>query len=500
MSKDLILALDQSTSGSKAMIIDNKGNVLVSSQKSHKQYYPKPGWVEHDPEEIYENSVEILKKVIRKVNTESKNIKVLSLTNQRETVLVWDKKTGKPVYPAIVWQCRRTSEICKKLKDQDFEKCIKDKTGLLLDPYFSASKIKWIIENIDDLKSKSKKGELLLGTIDTWLIWRFTGGKIHATDYTNASRTMLFNIKTLEWDLELLDIFGIEFNMLPQIKFSDEIFGSTVRGILYEYEIPISGVIGDSQGALFGQNCFESGMIKATYGTGTSVMMYTGNKFVNSEGGLAISIAWGRKKRVDYATEGIIISTGDALNWLKDNIGLFEDFKQIDSMAESPTDNEGVYMIPAFSGMGAPYWNMEARAAIIGLSRKSNKNNLVRSALEAVAYQVRDAIELMKNESGIQPLILNADGGLTQSRFLMQFQADMLDFPIAISSQEDLSLMGSAYIAGLAIGIWEDTEQIKQIKKKNMIFEPKIEKKLRDNYYNNWKESVNTILNSTIKK
>jgi glycerol kinase len=494
LSKDLILALDQSTSGSKAMVINGEGNVLSSVRKEHRQYYPKPGWVEHDPDEIYNNVVKVLREAVKTAKVDCSAIRVLSLTNQRETILLWERKTGKPIYPAIVWQCRRTTSVCKKMKDQGLDIIISDKTGLPMDPYFSSTKIKWILDNVEGALTKSRRGELMLGTIDTWLIWKLTGNKVHATDFTNASRTMLYNIKTLEWDRQLLDLFGIDPGMLPEVKSSDEIFGFIKKGIIFDLEIPISGVIGDSQGALFGQNCFESGMIKATYGTGTSVMMYTGKQFVKAEKGLAVSIAWGMHGSVDYALEGIVISSGDTLNWLKDNLGIIEDFNQVDGMAEDLADNENVYLVPAFGGMGVPYWDMDARAAVLGLSKKSNKNNLVRAALESTAYQVLDAVELMKKESGIKPIRLNADGGLTLSSFMMQFQADMLGFKIATTKVSDLSLMGSVYLAGLGMGIWDNTEQIKSLKKGDKIFTPKMKKNLKKKYYSGWKAAVNKVL------
>ena len=494
MPKDIILALDQSTSGSTSMVIDRGGNVLYSTRKAHKQYYPHPGWVEHDPEEIYKNVVEILKKSIKSIKADPTDIKVLSITNQRETVILWDSDTGKPVYPAIVWQCRRTSDICRKIKKQGLEDLIKDKTGLILDPYFSATKIKWILENSNTALSSALRGKILCGTVDSWLIWKLTGGRVHATDYTNASRTMLFNIKTLKWDSQLLDIFGIDEIMLPEIKFSDDIFGTTKKGIISDLEIPISGVIGDSQGALFGQNCFQSGMVKATYGTGSSVMMYTGEELIRSREGLTESIAWGRNGSVYYALEGIIISTGDTLNWLKDNLGLIRDFNRVDSMAESLESNEGIYLVPAFIGLGTPYWDMVARAAILGLSRMSNKDNIVRAALESTAYQIRDAVETMKNETGIKPVILYADGGLTLSKFMMQFQADMLGFEVVTTGISNLSMMGSVYLAGLATGIWENIEMIKELRKGGRSFKPEMSEEIRNKYYIDWKKAVKKVL------
>jgi glycerol kinase len=494
LGKDFILAVDQSTSGTKVLVVDRKGDILARCAKEHKQYYPSPGWVEHDPIEIYENVKGLLKSVVDRDEIFRQNIKALAITNQRETALVWDKNTGIPVYNAIVWQCRRTSEICDEIKNNGFESIIKEKTGLMVDPYFSATKVKWILDNVEGAKEKAQKGELLFGNIDAWLIWKLTEGKVHATDYTNASRTLLFNIKTLDWDRELLDIFGIPESMLPEVKYSNDIFGNTSAGEIFETPIPISGIIGDSQGALFGQQCFEEGLAKATYGTGSSLLMKIGDKYIESKNGLVTAIAWGINGKVEYALEGIIHCSGDTLKWVKDNLGLFQNFSQVEQMINSVPDNQGVYVIPAFSGLGIPYWDTYARAAIIGMSRGSNKSHILRAAVESMAYQIRDAVEVIQCESGLSLKELRVDGGPTDNNFLMQFQADMLGAKVAKSAVAELSSMGSVYLAGLGVGIWQSMEDIKALRKTSEIFTPKMEEEARERYYSGWKNAVKRVL------
>jgi glycerol kinase len=490
-----ILAVDQSTSGTKAVVVDKNGEIVARSSKEHKQYYPKPGWVEHDPLEIYENVKTVLKSVIDCKDISSDDIEVLAITNQRETVLVWDKETGEPIYNAIVWQCRRTAEFCDELKNKGYEAVIKEKTGLMVDPYFSATKVKWILENVPGAKEKAERGQLLLGNIDTWLIWKLTGGKVHATDYTNASRTLLFNIKELKWDKELLDIFNIPEGMLPEIKSSNDIFGSTKAGEILNKSIPISGVIGDSQGALFGQQCFEDGLAKATYGTGSSILMKVGDKFIESKNGLVTAIAWAIDGKVEYALEGIIHCSGDALKWVKDNLGLFEDFSEMEAMADSVNDNEEVYLVPAFSGLGIPHWDAYARAAIVGMSRGSNKNHIVRAAVESMAYQVRDAIEVIQTESGIKLKELRVDGGATGNKFLMQFQADILKANVVKAEVAELSTMGSVYLAGLGVGIWKSKDEIKDLRKNSEVYLPAMKEEESEKYYAGWKRAVKRVLN-----
>ncbi|AIF51349.1 glycerol kinase GlpK [Pelosinus sp. UFO1] len=494
MNNGYILALDQSTSASKAMIVNREGLIVAQMAREHKQHYPKPGWVEHDPIEIYQNVKGILVDVLKKANISSTSIDVLAITNQRETVVVWDKDTGIPVYNAIVWQCRRTQEICSKLKEQGLERMVKDRTGLLLDPYFSATKVKWILENGGSpLIGQAQAGKLLMGTIDTWLIWKLTGGKVHGTDYTNASRTLLFNIKTLQWDDDLLTIFNIPKTMMAEIKSSNATFGYTEAGELFPHSIPISGVIGDSQAALFGQNCFEPGSVKATYGTGSSVLMNIGSEYKVVGNGLVTSIAWVIDGKVEYVLEGIVHCSGDSLKWLKDELGIFTDFSKLQSIAESIEDNEGVYMVPAFVGLGVPYWDADARAAILGMSRRTGKQHIIRAALESIVYQIKDAIETMQAESGIYIKELRVDGGPTENSFLMQFQADMLNIQVARTKVAELSVMGAVYMAGLGIGIWNrmDLEKLRQV---GECYTPMMEGHVREQYYQGWKEAVARVL------
>ena len=495
---EYVLAVDQSTSGTKVAIVNIKGNIIASKSKEHKQYYPHPGWIEHDPVEIYKNVKYLLKEVIQAANLNPEDISVISITNQRETTVVWDKQTGEPLYNAIVWQCRRTSDICKKLKMNGFEEIVKNKTGLTLDPCYSATKIGWILDNIEGARKRAEAGKILAGTIDTWLIWKLTGGKIHATDYTNANNTSLFNIKLLKWDEELLKIFNIPANILPEVKSSNMIFGSTSKNELFDVEIPISGVIGDSQGALFGEQCFEPGMIKATYGTGSSIMMNTGDKLVQSKKGLVSVISWGIDNHVRYALEGNIICAGDALNWVKENLGLFESYDESEDLVKSLKDNEGIYMVPAFSGLGAPYWDTYARAAIVGLSRRSKREHIIRAALESTAYQVKDVVEIMGIESGIKLKEIHVNGGLTKSDFLMQFQADILNISVKKSPINDMSLIGSAYLAGLGAGLWENVKDIKKLRGKTRDFYPIMDNDTRQKYYRGWKLAVSKILSNNV--
>lgn len=494
MAKEYILSLDQSTSASKAMIVDKFGHVIANDSIEHKQYYPKPGWVEHDPMEIYENVKKVLRNATYKAKLAPSDISVLAITNQRETVVVWDKETGKPVYNAIVWQCRRTSEMCTELKKQGIEQEVKDKTGLLLDPYFSASKVKWILENVEGAKEKAFSGKLLLGTIDSWLIYKLTRGKVHATDYTNASRTLLFNIKTLNWDNDLLKVFDIPSCMLPEIKSSNNIFGEIAKNEVFESSIPISGVIGDSQGALFGQNCFETGMVKATYGTGSSIMMNIGEKFKAAKDGLVTSVAWGIDGKVEYAVEGIVHCTGDSLKWVKDNLGLFESFDEVNKAMSDTAGNEGVYMVPAFVGLGIPYWDTDARAAIVGMCRGTRKEHIIRAAVESIAYQIKDAIDVMEASTGVTPKQLWVDGGPTKNIFLMQFQADLVQLKVVSTEIMDVSAMGSAYLAGIGIGLWKSKDEILSLKKKINVFNPAMELSERNKYYQGWQSSVKRVL------
>jgi glycerol kinase len=417
----------------------------------------------------------------------------ITVTNQRETVVVWDRETGQPVYNAIVWQCRRSAGHCAELQAKGYEASVKAKTGLVLDPYFSAGKIRWILDYAKENGGLSN-GRLLAGTIDSWLIWKLTGGAVHATDYTNASRTSLFNIHTLQWDQELIDIFGVSDAALPVVKSSNEIFGYTEEPDIFPERVPISGVIGDSHAALFGQMCHRPGMAKATYGTGTSVMMNIGNKPAQPVNGLVTAIAWGIDGKVDYALEGIIVSTGDCMKWVRDQLGLFSDYTQAEAQATELSDNEGVYVVPAFVGLGAPYWSPSAKAAILGLSRRSDKRHIIRAALESIAYQVRDTMELMEAESGIRTLELRVDGGATGNRFLMQFQADMLQTGVVKPSVPELSAIGSAFLGGLGVGLWNNIEELQELFGDRTVYSPKMEQKLCDRYYDGWKKAVQAVI------
>ncbi|MBS4208116.1 glycerol kinase GlpK [Bacillus sp. FJAT-50079] len=493
MRKEYILAVDQSTTGTKVQLVNKKGQMIVKDSLEHQQYYPRPGWVEHDPLEIYRNVKTLLMKLVATAPIDVKEIISLSITNQRETIVVWDRQTGLPVHNAIVWQCRRTADLCTEMKQLGTEELIKSKTGLTLDPYFSATKVKWILDHVKGAREKAIKGDLLLGTMDSWLVWKLTNGKAHSTDYTNASRTMLFNIYELTWDNELLNLFNIPASMLPDVRFSNEPFGYSedLDGIF----LPISGIIGDSHGALVGQMCFGEGMVKATFGTGSSLMMNTGKTPIRTEKGLMTTIAYAYDGHVYYALEGVIHSTGDTLKWLKDNLGLFDSFAEAERMATSIKDNEGVYIIPSFSGLGAPYWNPYTKAAIMGMTRRTNKNHLVRAGMESIVYQIKDIIELMYAEAGITMKELRVDGGPTTNAFLMQFLADIIDLDIVKTNIPELSSMGAVYLAGLATGLWEDIIHIKELNYSKYTFTRMMDKQKGRKYYQDWKSTITQVIN-----
>jgi len=492
VNKQYILTIDQSTSGSKVLVFDQQGEVIEKRSREHQQYYPQPGWVEHDPDEIYQNVVSLIKEIVNSKNINWSYLRALAITNQRETIMIWEKGTGRPIYPAIVWQCNRTTEICKQINQGDINNRIKRKTGLHLDPYFSATKLKWILDNVEGTREKAAAGKLLAGTIDTWLIWKLTAGEVHATDYTNASRTLLYNIDTLSWDEELLEIFQIPHKILPEVKPSNDIYGYTDIGGILQQKLPIAGVIGDSQGALFGQKCFSPGMVKATYGTGTSVLMNIGEELILKDK-LVTSIAWGIGNQISYVFEGIIRSSGDTLKWVKDNLGLFKDFREVEPLLNELEENEGVYLVPAFSGLGIPYWDMAARAAIIGMTKRTDKRHIIRAAVESIAYQVTDAISLMKEEAGIQPEELRADGGASANSFLMQFQADLLGFKVAVSQVAELSALGAAYMAGLRVGIWSSIDQLQKLNTDLKIYSPEGTSRYQE-AYQGWKDAVKRVL------
>jgi|SRR5699024_4256508 len=490
MNDSYILSIDQSTSGTKGLIVDQYGNITAKRTVNHKQIYPQSGWVEHNPIEIYENVKRIINE-IAKSNQYIGKVKALTITNQRETVIVWDRKTGEPAYNAIVWQCRRTTEECTRLKC--YEEKVNLKTGLTIDPYFSATKVKWILDNIAGVREKAEKGELLLGTIDSWLIWKLTNGRIHATDVTNASRTLLYDIYTLDWDDELLDIFQIPKLMLPEVKFSDEVFGLVEDDELLLNRIPISGIIGDSQAALFAQQCFDKGMAKATFGTGTSVMVFT-EELVKAKEGLVTSVACGYDGKVNYALEGIVNTTGDIIRWMKDDLSLIDNFDEAETLAETLDDNGGVYLVPAFIGLGAPYWSPKTRAGIIGMSRNTKKAHVVRAGLESIAYQVKDIIQLIYEETNLTVKELRVDGGATSNDFLMQFLSDVLGIKVVVSNISELSALGSIYLGGLGTSIWGSIDDICQLNNNRRIFKPKMNQEKSNQYYSEWKNAIHSLL------
>lgn len=457
MEKKYIISLDQGTTSSRAVIFDDKAHIVEEVQKEFKQIYPNPGWVEHDPMEIYASQYSVLVEVVAKSGINSQQIAAIGITNQRETTIVWDKNTGKPIYNAIVWQCRRTADIVEQARTDGMADYIKESTGLILDAYFSATKIKWILDNVENARELAARGELLFGTVDTWLIWKLTEGKVFATDYTNASRTMLFNIKELKWDEKLCDYFGIPMSMLPKVMCSSDDFGKVS---FFGRDIPICGVAGDQQASLFGQACFKEGEAKNTYGTGCFLLMNTGNQYIASQNGLVTTIAAGTSWEVQYALEGSVFVGGALVQWLRDELKLIDESMDTEYFANKTEDNNGVYIVPAFTGLGAPYWDMYARGTIFGLTRGANRNHIIRAALEAIAYQTMDVLNAMKQDTGLDIPILKVDGGASNNNFLMQFQADVIGTTVARAKVMETTALGAAYLAGLYAGVWKSKEEI----------------------------------------
>ena len=491
MNMKYVIALDQGTTSSRAIVFDSEQKIVGVAQKEFRQIYPKEGWVEHDPMEIWSSQSGVLAEVIARTGISQHDIIALGITNQRETTIVWDKHTGKPIYNAIVWQCRRTAKICDELKQiEGLNEYVKENTGLLIDAYFSGTKIKWILDNVEGAREKAEKGDLLFGTVDSWLIWKLTNGKVHATDYTNASRTMIYNIKKLEWDQKLLDILGIPKSMLPKVKDCSGTFGYANLGGKGGHRVPIAGVAGDQQAALFGQACFNKGDSKNTYGTGCFLLMNIGDKMVRSKHGLVTTIAIGLEGKVEYALEGSIFIGGASVQWLRDELKLVSEARDTEYFARKVKDNGGVYVVPAFVGLGAPYWDMYARGAILGLTRGANKNHIIRAALESIAYQTRDVLEAMQEDSGIELNGLKVDGGATANNFLMEFQSDILGKTVRRPTVLETTALGAAYLAGLAVGVWETKEEIKNSWILDREFSPIMEEDLREEKYAKWKKAV----------
>ena len=490
MSKKYVLALDQGTTSSRAILFDQSGKGVGVAQKEFTQIYPKAGWVEHDAMEIWGTQSGVAREVLEKTGIRPDEIAAIGITNQRETTVVWEKATGKPVYNAIVWQCRRTASICDELKARCLESYIRENTGLVVDAYFSGTKVKWILDNVPGARERAKKGELLFGNIDTWLIWNLTRGKAHVTDYSNASRTMLFNIRTLRWDEEILAELDIPACMLPEVKPSSCVYGHTDAQTFGGAEIPIAGDAGDQQAALFGQACFSDGMAKNTYGTGCFMLMNTGEKRVPSHNGLLTTIAWGVDNKVEYALEGSIFVAGAAVQWLRDELKLIDNAAQSEELASAVHDTHGVYVVPAFVGLGAPYWDMYARGTIVGLTRGANRNHIVRATLESIAYQTRDVLQAMEDDSGIKLKALKVDGGAVANNFLMQFQSDILGVPVDRPMVTETTAMGAAFLAGLAVGFWKDKAEIAAKWNVDRTFKPAMAAADRDQKYKGWTKAV----------
>ena len=488
MSK-YIMALDAGTTSNRCILFDKEGNVCSMAQKEFRQYFPNPGWVEHNANEIWASQLSVATEAMATIGATAQDIAGIGITNQRETVIVWDRETGEPVYNAIVWQCRRTSEMADELKKKGLTEEIKNKTGLLIDAYFSATKIKWILDNVPFAREKADSGKLVFGTVETWLIWKLTKGRVHVTDYSNAARTMLFNINTLEWDKDILKELNIPESMLPGAKPSSCVYGNADSSY-FGAEIPIAGAAGDQQAALFGQTCFSEGEAKNTYGTGCFLLMNTGEKPVFSKNGLLTTIAWGLDGKVNYALEGSIFVAGAAIQWLRDGMRLIDSAEETEYFASRVNGTHGTYVVPAFTGLGAPHWDQYARGTIVGITRGTNKNHIIRATLESIAYQVCDVIDAMKADSGIDLRTLRVDGGASANNFLMQFQADMLDRPVNRPVCVESTALGAAYLAGLAVGYWDSKEEVVKNVQLDKVFTPSIDPKERETKRKGWEKAV----------
>ncbi len=496
MSK-YILALDQGTTSSRAILFDKKQNIVGLAQKEFTQFYPHQGWVEHDPQEIYSSQYAVMMEVIAQTGIEPSDIAGIGITNQRETTILWDRQTGKPVYNAIVWQCRRTASLCEELKEKGLEDYVKEKTGLLIDAYFSGTKIKWILDNVPEARKLADEGRLLFGTVETWLIWNLTGGSVHVTDYSNASRTMLFDVDKLCWDEYLCEKLGVPMNILPEPVPSSEIYGhvaSNIIGIEELAGVPICGAIGDQPSALFGQACFKPGMSKNTYGTGCFLLMNTGNKRVVSKNNLLTGVAWSYNGETTYSIEGSAFNAGSVIKWLRDELQLIDSPKRCDELAESVEDANGCYLVPAFTGLGAPYWDMYARGCIVGLTRGVNRKHIARAVLESITYQMTDLLEAMRDDSGIDISELRVDGGASVSNIMMQIQADMAQTRVDRPKTVETTALGAAYLAGLAVGVWDSLEDIEANREVDRVFTPAMDTEKRNKLYAGWKKAVSRAM------
>jgi glycerol kinase len=489
-----ILSLDQGTTSSRAILFNHDGKVVHLAQKEFTQIFPKPGWVEHNANEIWGSVLSVIAALLSETGIRAEQIAAIGITNQRETTVVWDKDTSQPIYYAIVWQSRQTSEICEDLRKNGYEELIKEKTGLLIDAYFSGTKVKWILDHVEGAREKANQGKLLFGTIDSWLIWKLSGGKSHVTDYSNASRTLMFNIHELVWDEELLEILTVPKTMLPEVRSSSEIYAYTDDHQFFGEKVPISGIAGDQQAALFGQACFSEGMAKNTYGTGCFMLMNTGEKAVRSKNGLLTTIAWGLDGRVEYALEGSIFVAGSAVQWLRDGLRMIKHAKDSESYASKVDSTDGVYVVPAFVGLGTPYWDSEVRGSVFGVTRGTSKEHFIRATLESLAYQTKDVLSAMESDAEIQLKALRVDGGAVMNNFLMEFQADILNVPVERPSIHETTALGAAYLAGLAVGYWKDKDEITKQWAVDRAFEPKMNEETRVNLYNGWRKAVRAAM------
>lgn len=495
MDKKYIMSIDQGTTGTRVILFNRNGDIHSAAYREIKQIFPQPGWVEHNPKDYWKTVMDCTKDALRNGKVKAEEIAAIGITNQRETTILWDKYTGEPVYNAIVWQCRRTAIICDELKAKGYEQMVRKKTGLTIDAYFSATKIKWIIENVSGVKEKIAQGKIYMGNVDSWIIWNLSGGTVHVTDYSNASRTMLLNIHTLKWDSELLEVVGIPENILPDLMPSSGIMATTTKNVFFDVEIPIAGVAGDQHAATFGQTCFKPGMAKNTYGTALALMMNIGEKPVLSKNGLTTDLCWHINGKTEYALEGVVFIGGAAIQWLRDGINIIDSAVECSRMAVKVPDTGGVYVVPAFTGLCAPYWDMYARGLIIGITQGTSREHIARSTLESLAYQTKDVLEAMESDFRKKAVSLRVDGGATKSDFLMQFQADILGKPVKRPLVTEMAARGAAYLAGLGVGFWKSREELEYQWKVDRIFEPQMSKDQRESLYDGWKRAVQRSLN-----
>ncbi|WP_230986594.1 glycerol kinase GlpK [Cohnella fermenti] len=489
-----MLAIDQGTTSSRAIIFDRQGHIVSTAQQEIKQYYPKPGWVEHDASEIWVSVLGVVASALSQAEIAPDRIKAIGITNQRETAVVWDRHTGRPIHHAIVWQSRQTQDICEELKRQGHEDLIRRKTGLLIDPYFSGTKIKWLLDHVEGARERAESGDLLFGTIDSWLVWKLSGGKAHVTDYSNASRTLLYNIFELAWDDELLGVLGVPRSMLPEVRSSSEVYAHTVEHHFFGKRVPIAGIAGDQQAALFGQACFERGMAKNTYGTGCFMLMNTGSEAVRSSHGLLTTIAWGIGGQVEYALEGSVFVAGSAMQWLRDGLRMLKTSADSEAYASRVPSTEGVYVVPAFVGMGTPYWDSDMRGAVFGLTRGTTKEHFIRATLESLAYQSKDVLDVMTLDSGLELQGLRVDGGAVRNDFLMQFQSDLLGADVERPVVNETTALGAAYLAGLAVGYWSGKQEIADGWKLERTFKPAMPEGERERLHAGWKKAVQAAM------